>query len=160
MTKRISEVATISGLAKISTGVGKHNAQENFVGNRYTHCKKTYEHILRTPYKCLGATFGWARATQEAIEYVNNMRHCENLTMPISIIGGSEDVVVDIKGWSQWSMAVQSKPELNVQYHLISGARHELFSEIERYRCKVIELIHKMQPNFFRTNEVKHSKSA
>jgi alpha-beta hydrolase superfamily lysophospholipase len=150
VTKKITKAASVSGLGEMSTGVGKHRPGESFVGNKYTHCFETYKSILQTPYGCPGASFAWANATQDAIDFVFEKKNIAKIKAPVLIVGGSEEKVVDMTGWSAWAQLSQTLLKKGVVYQLVPGARHELFSEIPKYKEKAVQHFHEALPDFFK----------
>lgn len=148
IAKRISDVVTAAGFGRMTTGVGRHKPREAFVRNRYTHSIEGYERIQATPFGCPGASFAWVHATQQAIGYVNQREHIEHLSMPVRLVGGSDENVVDMKGWSAWASKALELG-VDVHYSLVSGARHELFSEIPKYRDESIRILREGAPTFF-----------
>lgn len=159
---KISEIAKLTGLSRLSTGVGKSKPSDTFAGNRYTHSKEAWEQILNTPFACPGASFGWVHATQNALKFVYSSDNLKKLKVPVLILGGSEEVVVDPKGFSEWTLLAQQyiPSDIFVEFRMILGARHEIFSEIKRYRREAVRYIQEFFADDLNAHSTSKIKSA
>ena len=57
--------------------------------------------------------------------------------------GGSKEKVVDPKGWVKMGTEGTKIHKSDIDFHIIHGARHELFNEIKKYKNQALSLYQK-----------------
>lgn len=125
---------------RLSSGAGAFT-KGPFEGNALTNDHDRYEFIKATPYPLGGVKFGWLRATFEAIDFVNDPENLKKLTTPVLILTGSDERVVDPAAIQSWIQKAADHTKAKIEFDVIHGARHELFSETPAYYQKAIDLV-------------------
>ncbi len=140
LSQPIAHLVSRVGFGQLPTGAGKHD-RANFPHNKLTHCVQTYEKIHDSPYPCPSATFGWIDETFRAISRVSSPAMLKKLAVPTLLMAGDEEAVVDSAGFTEWIGLATKHSRAPVSFHIIHGARHELFSEIPEIRNAAIRKI-------------------
>lgn len=149
IARPLSAVLSLTPLKKLSTGAGQFSKDE-FVGNTLTHSKEMYEVILNTPYPLPGVAFGWVNATFKAFEVIFNPEVLKTLTVPVLVLGGQTDEVVDRKAFGSWVDLANRCAKSRVQLVMIPEAKHELLAEAPKYRDDAIEHIRQWFASFLK----------
>ncbi len=129
LAQPLASLLSTVGLGGVSSGVGRF-ASIPFESNILTHDAELYERMLSSPYREVGATFGWVAATFAATTTVYRPDVLAKLKAPTLVLGGSAEAVVDPRCFQDWVQAASQHASADVQLRLLPGARHELFSEI------------------------------
>ncbi len=130
----------IPAAMRLSSGAGAFT-KGPFEGNALTHDHDRYEFIKGTPYPLGGVKFGWLRATFDAIDFVNDPENLKKLVTPILLLTGSDERVVDPAGIQAWIQNAAAHSKAKIEFDVIHGARHELFSETPEYYQKALALV-------------------
>lgn len=125
----ISKILTQLSLGAVSPGIGGDHPC--FHGNTLTQSVEGFNKVLNTPYPIPSPTFAWISATDSAIQEVFDPELIKKQACPIDLYWGSEESVVDPKGFSEWIQKARSCGYDKLDLHMIPGARHELLNEID-----------------------------
>ncbi len=112
-------------------------------GNPLTHSLEVFDQEQHPPYPVPTPTFGWLLATARASEEVFELDRLKNLEVPILMLGGTEESVVDFSSFSAWTIKVKTITRVSVDLALISGARHELLAESPEYYEQAVRILKK-----------------
>lgn len=126
--------------ARLSSGAGGFT-KGPFEKNPLTTDHDRYEFIKATPYPLGGVKFGWVRATFEAIDFVSNPTNLKKFATPTLVLCGSDERVVAPDGIQKWIAQAAAHAPTRIEFDLIHGARHELFSESPDFYQKAIDLV-------------------
>jgi alpha-beta hydrolase superfamily lysophospholipase len=137
VARPVAKVLSCLALGKLSTGVGTHD-KPMFETNALTHDFDMYALARNSPYRIPSARFGWVNATFDAVNYIHQPANLSKLSAPTLVFLGSEESVVEPIGITNWVTAAHKHAKVDVRLDMIHGARHELFSEIPKYRDQVI----------------------
>jgi len=148
IAKPLSKFLTCVGMANVSSGGGNFS-RASFARNKLTHDVDLFKRIQDTPYKVPGATFGWVTATFDAVETIFDETRLKDFRVPTLILVGSEEEVVDPDAIRHWVRINSERSDLEVQYHMIAGGRHELLSEIPVIYQEAIGHIQRFLKNKF-----------
>jgi alpha-beta hydrolase superfamily lysophospholipase len=140
IAKPLSKLLTTFGLANVSSGGGNFS-RSKFEDNKLTHDIDLFKRMQDSPYKVPGATFGWVSATFAAIETIFDEEKLKNFRTPTLVLCGSEEEVIDPNSVRRWVHINSERNGLDVRYHMISGGRHELLSEIPAIYSQAITYI-------------------
>jgi len=133
IAKVLSKIFSELKLESVSTGAGSHTKGISFETNSLTHSYDRFLTTSKNPFPIPGATFGWINQTFAAIEAIFSEELLANLNVPVLVIHGSDESVVDITGFRDWVKTAQKYSKSKILYRVIPGARHELYSEIDQY---------------------------
>jgi lysophospholipase len=133
-------LSQLPATTRLSSGAGAFT-KSPFEGNALTSDFDRYEMIKATPYPLGGVKFGWVNATFEAIAFVNEQKNLERFEIPTLVLTGSDERVVDPTGTQEWIDNVVKHSKARIEFDVIHGARHELFSETPAYYQKAIDLV-------------------
>jgi len=132
LAKPTSKMLSLAKLGAMHSGAGNH-ANEKFELNQLTHDVDKFEVIRNSPYPVPSATFGWVHATFEALRQIYDPGNLKKLTVPVLVMVGSNESVVDASAFQTWLKAAADAAPGDVEYIMIPGAKHELLSEIPQY---------------------------
>lgn len=140
LSRWVSQLARIPGVGWVRTGAGDH-ARRSFERNVLTHDRDQFLRIRESPYPVPSPSLGWVRATFEMSDYIFAPENLGRLATPTLLIIGSEEKVVDARGFVEWATtarncAVAGTP---VQLVTIPGGFHELLAEAPVYRTKTLD---------------------
>ena len=127
-------------LGTMASGAGNH-IKRPFALNNLTHSVERYSRMQETPWKCGSATFGWVDQTFEALAHVFDPSNLEKLRVPVLVIGGTAESVVDPDAFQRWIQLASRWSSAETELLLIPDARHELLSEIPKYYDRTISTI-------------------
>jgi len=133
-------LSQIPATKRLSSGAGAFT-KSPFEGNALTSDHDRYELIKATPYPLGGVKFGWVNATFEAIDFVNQPKNLERFQIPTLVLTGSDERVVDPNGTQAWIQNAARHSKARIEFDVIHGARHELFSETPAFYHKAIDLV-------------------
>ena len=140
LAKPIANMLAKTRLAQQPTGAGTEK-RENFAGNPLTRSLAGFQRACHTPYPYITPTFGWVKATFAACDAILDVAKIKNLEAPVRIIGGSQERVIDPSGWSNWCMQASGATRTPIDFHRVSGGRHELLNEIPRIQQQAVNLL-------------------
>lgn len=83
-----------------------------------------------------GVTFGWIKGVIKSLKLIQSPGYVENIETPILTLLAEEEHVVD----NEMNLTLLNRMK-NAEYHIIKGARHELYREIDEYRDQVLSRI-------------------
>ena len=127
-------------LGHLNTGVGGY-WKKDFSINILTHSAERFKIIQQTKYPCATATFEWVKASYEATQFVLQPENLEKLTMPVLILSGTDERVVDPSGTQKWVAEASKYAKAGVDFHWIQGGFHELLFESRPIYESVLTLI-------------------
>lgn len=155
ISRPLSQALSRLGLGKTSTRAGTSDREIPFAGNRYTACIDTFQRLIENQPHCPGTSFGWVNASFDAIDFVFAEDNLKKLKTPVLLLCGSREEVVDPQGVSAWTqLATKMHPNLDIRYKKIVGARHELFSEIDKYRDVTVKYIKEFAPEYYHSVKI------
>jgi alpha-beta hydrolase superfamily lysophospholipase len=137
---KISRFVSSLGLGHINTGAGRHSVIP-FEENVLTHSAERYQIIQSTPFPVPSPTFGWVQASYEATQNVLKPERLKKLTMPVLVMCGTDDSVIDINAIQPWVLAAQTHAPGSIDLQWIQGGRHELLFESHEYYDKALEIM-------------------
>ena len=124
----IANLACHFNLGPYTLGIGGH--LEPFSENTLTRSFRGYKKVAEGPYPSKSPSFGWISATKLAIDYIHSEENLVKLPCPTLVLGGSQEAVVDHKGFSTWVCKAHKASGQAVKFLNINGARHEIFNEL------------------------------
>lgn len=133
IARPLATALTWASCGHISSGAGSHT-RRSFVDNGLTHDFDLFMKTKESPYKIPGATFAWVAATFRALSTVFNEQHLKKLNIPILIMAGTKETVVDPEAFRFWVRQATLHAKAPVKLRMIPGGKHELFSELPKYR--------------------------
>lgn len=113
----------------------------SFHNNTLTNSYDGFQKILKSPCPIPAPSFQWVHETFLACSRVFEEQLIKNLNCPVTIFGGSEEIVVDYSGFVDWVNKAQNLSDHRVAFHNIIGAKHELLNESKLYQSQVIDKI-------------------
>ena len=117
-----------------------HSSVDLFSNNDLTHDIHSYRRNSSQPFQYTPPTYAWVNATFNAITRINRKSLLKKIDIPLFIMGGSKENVVDPNAWPTWAQKAQRYSSSEVDFQLIHGARHELFNEIKKYKFQSLKL--------------------
>lgn len=148
IAKPLSRILNTIGLGNVSSGGGNFS-KTAFEYNKLTHDIDLYRRMQDSPYKLPGATFGWVDATFRAMDTVFDEQLLKEYKVPTIILAGSEEQVVDPDATRRWVGLNSDRRDIEVRYHMIAGARHELLSEMPVYYEQAVHYIKAYLAKYF-----------
>jgi len=140
VVRRLAEAVSGIKLGLVSSGAGTYS-RSPFAQNLLTHNFDLYRRMQQTPYPIPGVTFGWMKQTFLAKDVIFNQTNLAKLMLPVLVLGGTDDGVVDVGSMQSWVQMAAEKSSCEVQLRLFPGARHELFSEIAEYYMPALQAV-------------------
>lgn len=154
VARRIAKALNRRPFLHWHTGAGNYD-RSTFARNPLTHSAEAYERLRHAPYKIPSPTFSWVNASFHATDTIFEQDLIKNLNCPVLVMGGSNETVVDPRGFSRWSQIAEQFSPSPVRFESIAGARHELFNEIPRYQKQAIALTRQwLNQHFFAKAEI------
>lgn len=133
VAKPLSKLLTRCRLGPVSSGAGGFT-EAAFAANDLTHHAGLYQRMqAEERFKIPGATFGWVAATFNALDLCHDPQRLAALTVPTLVLSAEYESVVDPEAARLWAFSAAKHAKTEVQHRIISGARHELWSEIPTY---------------------------
>jgi len=130
--KPSSKFLSLAKLGSMHSGAGNH-AKDRFERNQLTHDFDKFEILRNSPYPPASATFGWVNATFAAINEVFAPDHLKKLNIPVLVMVGGNETVVDQNALHAWVKTASTHAPSEIEYVVIPHAKHELLSEIPQY---------------------------
>ncbi len=135
------------GLANLATqvGIGKWYFQKHlqskikFENNIFTHSLERFEKRFKSPYMIEGITFGWIKATFDAIDYVTDTKHLKSFKTPTKILYGDDERLVDINAIEEWVKKAKKVSSAKITCEKINKTRHEIFAEAPPAYTQVLD---------------------
>lgn len=142
IAKALALVLSHTPLATRSTGAGTER-RKTFKGNPLTQSKRRFRAMTESEYRPSSPTFAWVHATFEAIAVLNRRKYLKNLKIPVAIIVGEKEAVVDRKVYEAWLRKWERLSGRQGKFKLVAGAQHELLNEADKYRNQAITFINR-----------------
>jgi len=140
LAKLIALVLTLSPFGGIATGAGV-DRRKAFKDNPLTQSKKRFEAMTGGPYQASTPTFAWVHATFLATALIYEKKYLKKLTIPVSLIVGEKEAVVDRLVYQAWIDKREKLTGQATRFKLVPGALHELLNESDKYRKSAISFI-------------------
>jgi lysophospholipase len=115
----------------------------DFSDNVLTHSAENYKIILSSQYRIPSPTFNWVYATFRATDIIYDEQLLKRLSCPVLLLAGTEETVVDPKGFELWCETVRKHSSAKIRHAVIDGARHEILFESEPYFSQAVDHIKK-----------------
>ncbi len=128
-------VGTLIGNVATRLGLGKVYFQRNpeakmgFDNNLFTFSRERFDRRSKGPYGSEGVTFGWIKATGEAIAYVMKQDNLAHLKVPTKILYGDDERLVATSAIKIWTERANKYSKTKVECIELSDTRHEIFAE-------------------------------
>lgn len=142
IAKAIALFLNASPLATHSTGAGS-DRRKTFKGNPLTQSKRRFRAMTEGEYKPSTPTFAWVHATFRAFAVLNSTKYLETMRIPVAIIVGEKEAVVDRMVYEAWLEKWGHLSGRKGVFKVIPGAQHELLNEADKYRNQAITFINK-----------------
>ncbi|NRA43971.1 MAG: alpha/beta hydrolase [Oligoflexales bacterium] len=135
--------------ALVSLGLGdryvRHKGalkKEEFFTNQKTHSRLRFNRMKASPYPAKSVTYAWVQAAFIALETVHQGEQIKGFKVPVHIMVGDRETVVDIKYIHTWVKKLRTQHPDNVcELTVIRGAKHELLSEAKYYYDQTLSVI-------------------
>lgn len=140
LARFLAKVLALTPIGSRSSGASV-DRRASFEGNILTHSKERFEKMSTSPYKGSSPTFGWINATFRAFATISNKDLVKTLKIPVGIIVGDKEQVVDRMAYAGW---IKMREELNGEktaFELVPNANHELLNEWDEYRNPALKFI-------------------
>lgn len=135
-----SRLLTNLHLGHLNTGVGGY-WKKNFSINILTHSAERFSIIQNPPYPTPSSTFQWVMASYEATQFVSRPENIKKLTIPILVLSGTDERVVDPSRTQQWVSEASKHTNASIDFHWVQGGFHELLFESRPIYDTVLTLI-------------------
>jgi alpha-beta hydrolase superfamily lysophospholipase len=96
--------------------------------------------IQNSPYPVPSATVEWAKASYIATQFIRQPENLAKLKMPVLVLCGTEEKVVDPNFIPQW-IGLAKDAGVDVEFNWIQGGYHELLAECRPIITPVMEII-------------------
>ncbi|MBC7660286.1 MAG: alpha/beta hydrolase [Chitinophagaceae bacterium] len=133
-------MSIVSFLGNRSTGAGS-DRRKAFERNPLTQSHARFNLLNETQYKANAPTYSWVHATFRAFTVIFSRKYLKDLKIPISLMAGEEDLVVDRLVYEPWMKAWKEASGKTLTFETVPNARHELLNEDDRYRNKAITFL-------------------
>lgn len=137
---KISKLISKAGFGHVNSGVARHESIP-FELNILTHSIERFKIIQSQPYPVPSPTFEWVEASYEATQNILKPERLKKITMPVLVVCGTEEKVVDINRIQPWVLEAQTHAQAPVDLHWVQGGRHELLFESHEYYSKTLGII-------------------
>ncbi len=146
LARWLARLISLSPFAARSTGAGI-DRKKAFKGNPLTQSKKRFKAMTEGPYKPSAPTFAWVHATFRACTVLYDKKYLKNLKVPVAIIVGEKEAVVDGLVYQPWIDRWHELTGQTAKFKRIAGAEHELLNEAARYRRLALTFINQAIQN-------------
>lgn len=136
----VSRYLTKFSMGFINSGSGRY-WKKPFARNQLTHSAERYNTIQNSPYPVPSPTFEWVKASYEATQFVTRPENLAKLTMPVLLLCGTEEDVVDPSSLQRWAAVATQHSKSDIEFHWIQGGLHELLFESKPIYENVLTLI-------------------
>ncbi|MBC7532772.1 MAG: alpha/beta hydrolase [Oligoflexus sp.] len=117
--------------------------RKHFKDNPLTQSKRRFRSMTECVYQSSPPTFAWVHATFGAFRVLNNAKYLSGMKIPVAIIVGEKEAVVDRTVYESWLRKWAKLSGRKGVFMLVAGAQHELLNEADKYRNQAIEFINK-----------------
>lgn len=140
MSYQISKLLTRFSLGFVNSGGGRYWTHK-FDENLLTRSIERYNLIQKSPYPVPSPTFEWVKASYEATQFVSQPENLQSLNIPILVLCGTEEHVVDASAIQRWVASASQHSKSLIEFHWIHGGLHELLNERKAIYDQVLNLI-------------------
>lgn len=133
LAKVVARLLNHTPIRTWSTGANI-DRREKFEGNILTQSKERFERMSASAFRGSPPTFGWIQATFEGLATIFNRRNIQKLKIPVAIIVGDKEKVVDRLAYEGWIKSRETLSGTKTSFKLVPGAEHELLNEDDKYR--------------------------
>ncbi|RZA10557.1 MAG: alpha/beta hydrolase [Proteobacteria bacterium] len=140
LAKILAHFLSFTPIGNRATGAGG-DRRKAFEGNPLTQDEKRFKTLVETEYAAATPTFAWVNASFKATAYIASPKNLKNLKIPVSIMVGEHESVVDKHVYSAWMETWKKASGMKGKFKIIRGAQHELLNEAERFRSKAITFL-------------------
>ncbi len=142
LARSLALILNYSPFSMRATGAGS-DRRKTFKGNPLTQSKKRFRVMTEAPYKASSPTFAWVHATFGAFRILSNARYLQNMKIPLAVIVGEKEAVVDRMVYESWLAKWETLTGRKAVFKLVPGAQHELLNEADKYRNQALTFINK-----------------
>lgn len=135
-----STLLTHFSMGHIHSGAGRY-WRPPFEKNVLTRSHERYQNIQNSPFPIPSPTFQWIKASYEATQFVKQVGNQAKITMPILVLCGTEEKVVDPDAIQRWVSSAAQNAKNGVDFHWIQDGLHELLYESRPIYEPVLTLI-------------------
>ena len=135
-----SRLMTQISLGHVNSGAGRY-WRTPFEKNVLTHSHERYQIIQHSPFPVPSPTFEWIKASYEATQFAQQDLNQSKLTIPILVLCGTEERVVDPEAIQRWVASANQHAKGGVDFHWIQDGLHELLYESRPIYEPVLTLI-------------------
>jgi alpha-beta hydrolase superfamily lysophospholipase len=135
-----SSLLTHLSLGHVHSGAGRY-WRPPFEKNVLTRSHERYQNIQNSPFPIPSPTFQWIKASYEATKFVREDSNQSKITMPILVLCGTEERVVDPDAIQRWVSSAAQNAKSGVDFHWIQDGLHELLYESRPIYEPVLNLI-------------------
>jgi lysophospholipase len=140
LAKVLARFLTLTPFAGRPSGRGS-DRRKTFSGNPLTSSKRRFRAMTEGTYSTQAPTFAWVHATFAASAVIYKKRNLKKLKIPVSIIVGDRESVVDRFVYQLWIDRWQELSGKTAKFKLVAGAQHELLNEADRFRKQALTFI-------------------
>jgi alpha-beta hydrolase superfamily lysophospholipase len=135
-----SKFLTRLSFGHVHSGVGRY-WRPPFEKNVLTRSHERYQNIQNSPFPIPSPTFEWVKASYEATQFVHEDANQAKITVPILVLCGTEEKVVDADAIQRWVSSASTHTKGGVDFHWIQDGLHELLYESRPIYEPVLHLI-------------------
>lgn len=114
-----------------------------FKNNMFTHSEERFERRYKSPYEIEGITFGWIKASFDAIDYVTDEANLARFKTPTKVLFGDDERLVSTKAIRKWIKKAKKLSKAKVCFEELAETRHEIFAEAPPSYNRVLDLTRK-----------------
>lgn len=148
VVQMISFIACMASFGAIHAGKSNPD-RETFENNLLTHSPEGFAKIQNLQYRIPYPTFRWVNATFKACRLIHSREYIAKLNIPVKIIGGGNERIVDSGGFEKWRKEAARISTQPVQLEMIPEAYHELLNELPIYRDKAVGMTVSWMDEYF-----------
>jgi len=135
-----SKLLTQLSMGHVHSGAGRY-WRPPFEKNVLTRSHERYQIIQNSPFAIPSPTFEWIKASYEATQFVQNHANQSKITIPVLVLCGTEERVVDPDAIQRWVSSAALHAKGGVDFHWIQDGLHELLFESRPIYDPVLTLI-------------------
>ncbi len=141
LARVLAKVFSYTPLAGRSSGAAV-DRRAVFEGNILTSSRQRFDRMTHSQFKGTPPTFGWIHASFQAISGIFSKRLLRDLKIPVGIMVGDKELVVNRMVYEGWVKAREKITGITTPFKLIANAHHELLNEADEFRHEAIAFIH------------------
>lgn len=135
-----SSLLTRMSFGHVHSGAGRY-WRPPFEKNVLTRSHERYQIIQHSPFPIPSPTFQWIKASYEATQFVQDKQNQSKITMPILVLCGTEERVVDPQAIQRWVTAAAQHSKGGVDFHWVQDGLHELLFESRPIYEPILQLV-------------------